>query len=57
MADGFARGLERIWAGTDLENKASERVMRRLGMRFDRREVVNGLPQVFYVIERGAFRA
>jgi ribosomal-protein-alanine N-acetyltransferase len=56
MVDGFARGLERIWAGTDLENKASERVMRRLGMRFDRREVVNGLPQIFYVVERGAFR-
>ena len=57
MADGFARGLPRIWAGTDLENKASERVMRRLGMRFDRREVVVGLPHVFYAIEREAFRA
>jgi [ribosomal protein S5]-alanine N-acetyltransferase len=57
MVDGFARGLARIWAGTDLENKASERVMRRLGMRFDRREVVNGLPQVFYVIERDAQRS
>ncbi len=57
MTDGFARGLARIWAGTDLENKASERVMRRLGMRFDRREIVGGLPQVFYVIEREAFGA
>lgn len=57
MTDGFARGLARIWAGTDLENKASERVMRRLGMRFDRRETVSGLPQIFYVIEREAFRA
>lgn len=56
MADGFARGLARIWAGTDLENKASERVMQRLGMRFDRRETVGGLPQVWYVIERGDFR-
>jgi ribosomal-protein-alanine N-acetyltransferase len=57
MVDGFARGLARIWAGTDLENKASERVMRRLGMRFDRRETVGGLPQVWYVIERGGYRA
>ena len=57
MADGFARGLARIWAGTDLENKASERVLKRLGMRFDRRETVGGLPQVWYVIERGDFRA
>ena len=57
MADGFARGLARIWAGTDLEIKASERVMQRLGMRFDRRETVGGLPQVWYVIEREAFRA
>ncbi len=57
MADGFARGLARIWAGTDRENKASERVMQRLGMRFDRRETVGGLPQVWYVIERETFRA
>jgi ribosomal-protein-alanine N-acetyltransferase len=48
----FARGRARVWAGTDVENKASERVMQRLGMRFARRETVNGLPQVYYVIER-----
>ena len=57
LALGFASGLARIWARTDLENKASERVMRRLGMRFDRREVVGGLPLVAYVLERGSFRA
>jgi len=52
----FARGQPRVWAGTDLENKASQRVMQRLGMRFDRSEKVGGLPQVFYVIERAAQR-
>ena len=53
----FERGQPRVWAGTDVENKASERVMRRLGMRFDRRETIGGLPQVYYVLERGAARA
>jgi ribosomal-protein-alanine N-acetyltransferase len=57
MQLAFGRGHVRLWAGTDLENKASERVMQRLGMRFDRREVVNGLPQIYYAIERDAFRA
>jgi len=51
----FALGQTRVWAGTDLENKASERVMQRLGMRFDRRERVGGLPQIYYVIERADF--
>ena len=50
----FALGEPRIWAGTDRENKASERVMQQLGMRFDHRVTVNGLPQVYYVLERPA---
>lgn len=54
---GFARGEPRIWAITDVENKASARVMQRLGMRFVKREVVNGLPQVYYALERAEFRA
>jgi ribosomal-protein-alanine N-acetyltransferase len=53
----FSLGQPRVWAGTDVENKASERVMQRLGMRFDHRITVNGLPQVYYVIERADFRA
>jgi [ribosomal protein S5]-alanine N-acetyltransferase len=57
MSLAFARGHGRVWAGTDLENKASQRVMQRLGMRFDRRETVAGLPQVFFVMERASFRA
>lgn len=56
LAAGFETGLARIWARTDVENKASERVMRRLGMRFDHRGVSNGLPLVAYVIERSAAR-
>lgn len=55
VARAFERGHARVWAGTDVENKASERVMRRLGMRFARREVVGGLPQVYYVLEREAY--
>lgn len=57
MRESFDRGAPRVWAGTDFENKASERVMQRLGLRFVKREVVNGLPQVYYVIERAEFGA
>jgi ribosomal-protein-alanine N-acetyltransferase len=56
LARAFAAGQARVWASTDLENRASEKVMRRLGMRFHRRERVGGLPQVFYVIAREEFR-
>ncbi len=52
LALGFEKGLARIWARTDLENKASERVMQRLGMRFVRRETSGALPLVSYVAER-----
>lgn len=57
LARAFANGKARVWASTDVENRASEKVMRRLGMRFDRRERIGGLPQVFYVIARDEFRA
>ncbi len=57
MSRAFAIGQTRIWAGTDRENKASQRVMQRLGMRFDRHETVDGLPQVYYVAERDGFGA
>lgn len=48
-------GVERIVASTDAPNEASARVMDRLGMRFVRREVVNGLDLVFYELARDAF--
>src|SRR5688572_21808133 len=40
-----------IVAATDVPNGASIRVMERLGMRFVRREAVNGVELVFYGIE------
>jgi ribosomal-protein-alanine N-acetyltransferase len=57
LRECFTRGHSRVWAGTDVENKASERVMQRLGMRLAKREVVHGLPQVYYSIERADFSA
>jgi RimJ/RimL family protein N-acetyltransferase len=53
IARAFASGEPRVWAGTDRENTASQRVMQRLGMRFHCSETIGGLPQVHYVIERG----
>ena len=55
LARAFALGQPRVWAGTDLENKASERVMQRLGMRFAGRETGGALPQIHYVIERTGY--
>lgn len=45
-------GRSHIWALTDAPNARSEAVMRRLGMRFDRRLMHNGLDSVRYVIGR-----
>jgi ribosomal-protein-alanine N-acetyltransferase len=57
MQHAFALGQARLYADTDLENKASERVMRKLGMRFAGSEVRDGLPTVYYAIDRADFRA
>jgi ribosomal-protein-alanine N-acetyltransferase len=59
MARAFARdpGRARLLAVTDLENKASVRVMLRLGLRFAKAERVNGMPLVVYEIAREDFRA
>jgi RimJ/RimL family protein N-acetyltransferase len=43
--------LTKIVASTDVPNLASARVLERLGMRFVRREMVDGLDLVFYEIE------
>jgi [ribosomal protein S5]-alanine N-acetyltransferase len=43
-------GLTKIVASTDVPNTASARVLERIGMRFQRREIVNGLDLVFYEI-------
>lgn len=57
---GFrALGLGRIVAATDAPNRASVRVMEKLGMTFERRERVGHLPydQLHYAITREAFDA
>lgn len=53
---GFDKlALDRIVASTDAPNIASVRVMEKCAMRFDRREIVNGLDTIFYAIARGEF--
>jgi ribosomal-protein-alanine N-acetyltransferase len=53
---GFDRlAFDRIVASTDAGNVASVDVLERVGMRLDRREVVDGLDTIFYVVERSAF--
>jgi ribosomal-protein-alanine N-acetyltransferase len=44
--------LQRIWAGADPPNKASVRVMERIGMRYNDSRMVGGLEAIYYVIER-----
>jgi len=50
-------GAREIMAATDPPNAASVRVMERLGMRFERRGVLNGLDTLFYRITREAYAA
>jgi ribosomal-protein-alanine N-acetyltransferase len=47
--------LPQVVAVTDVPNAASVRVMERLGMRFERRGVLNGLDTLFYRISREEF--
>ena len=47
-------GLDRVVAQADLPNVASVAVMKRLGMRFDKELLIDGLPLVQYVLEREA---
>jgi RimJ/RimL family protein N-acetyltransferase len=49
---GFARGLLSIWAGADPPNRASFRVMRRLGFRPAGRLLVAGRPADYYRLWR-----
>jgi RimJ/RimL family protein N-acetyltransferase len=43
-----ALGFAEVRGSTDAPNQRSRRLMERLGMRFERREVVGGLDTVFY---------
>lgn len=53
IAYGFdVNGFERIIAAADVPNVASHRVMERAGMRFAKRETVNGLDTVYYELTR-----
>lgn len=45
-------GFERIIASADAPNVASHRVLERAGMRFMKRETVNGLDTVYYELAR-----
>ncbi|MFY9609694.1 MAG: GNAT family N-acetyltransferase [Blastocatellia bacterium] len=51
---GFEQlGFDRIVARADAPNAASLRVLEKAGMVFNRRETINGLDTVFYVVGRG----
>jgi ribosomal-protein-alanine N-acetyltransferase len=56
MRYGFERlGFERVIASTDAPNTASVRVMERLGMTFQKRELTNGLDTIYYMMSREDF--
>ncbi|HEX2077970.1 MAG TPA: GNAT family N-acetyltransferase [Longimicrobium sp.] len=50
-----ALGFDEVRGSTDAPNERSARLMQRLGMEFERREVVGGLDTVFYSIRRSAW--
>jgi len=49
--------LANIYAGADPPNTASFRVMEKLGMKFARKTVVNGLEAIYYVMSRDDYRS
>jgi ribosomal-protein-alanine N-acetyltransferase len=54
---GFEQlGFDFVVASADAPNSASLRVMEKAGMRFDRRETVNGLDTVYYKLARQDFK-
>jgi RimJ/RimL family protein N-acetyltransferase len=58
LAHGFdGLGLERIAGRTDTPNRASARVLERLGMHFEGERLVGDLPTVHYGLTPQAFRA
>jgi len=53
---GFDRlGVDRIVAVADPENTASQRVMEKLGMRYEKRYTHYGMETVYYAVSREAF--
>jgi ribosomal-protein-alanine N-acetyltransferase len=58
LAHGFDTvGLARIAGRTDTPNRASARVLERLGMAFEGERLVHGLPTVHYAMTPEVFRA
>jgi RimJ/RimL family protein N-acetyltransferase len=55
LCAGFAAGLRVVWAGADPPNRSSFGVMRRLGFRRARCEVLGGVVVDYYRLERRAF--
>jgi len=52
---GFqVHGFERVAGATDVPNRASARVMEKVGMKLERRAMKNGVDTLFYAIERPA---
>jgi RimJ/RimL family protein N-acetyltransferase len=49
-------GFDEARGSTDAPNRASVRVMEKLGMELERRETVHGLDTVFYAIRRAGWR-
>jgi RimJ/RimL family protein N-acetyltransferase len=50
------RNLAQIYAGADPPNAASFRVIEKLGMKFARKTVVNGLEALYYVMSRENYK-
>src|SRR5262249_45566064 len=48
--------LAKIYAGADQPNAASFRVIEKLGMKFARKTVVNGVEAIYYVVSREEYR-
>jgi len=49
-------GFDAVRGSTDAPNRASVRVMEKLGMEFERRETIDGLDTVFYAVRRDGWR-
>lgn len=56
LAHGFSNcDFERVFATTDTPNQRSVKVLQRLGMSFDRRQLRHGLDTVFYSMTKQEF--
>src|SRR5262245_33752319 len=57
LSYGFEeRELAHIYAGADMPNAASFRVIEKLGMKFARKTMVNGVEALYYVMSRDDYK-